>query len=54
LLESPQKHDLHQAADVERRGGRIEADIAGHHLPLRQGIQARGVSKLVDVAAFVE
>ena len=32
LLQPAQQHDLDQAADVERRRGRIEADIAGHDL----------------------
>ena len=28
LLQPPQHHDLDQAADMERRRGRVEADIA--------------------------
>jgi hypothetical protein len=30
LLEAAQQHDLHEAADMQRRRGRIEADIARH------------------------
>ena len=41
LLQAAQQHDLHQVADVERGRGRVEADIAGHDLPLRQGVEAR-------------
>ena len=32
LLEPAQHHDLDEAADMERRRGRVEADIAGHDL----------------------
>ena len=38
---------------MERRRGGVEADIAGHRLPLRQGIETLGIGKLVDMAALV-
>jgi hypothetical protein len=40
LLEAAQHHDLDQAADMERRAGRIEADIAGHDLACGERVQA--------------
>ena len=40
LLHPPQHHDLHQAADVQRRRGGIETDIARHHLARGHGVEA--------------
>ena len=54
LLQPAQHHDLHQAADVQARRGRVEADVGGDDLLLRQRIERRGVGRLVDVAALVE
>ena len=54
LLHPAQDHDLDEASDMEARRGRVEADVAGHDLPLRQGVQPGGVGQLVDVAALVE
>ena len=54
LLEPAQQHDLHQAADVQRRRGRIEADIAGHDLPRSKRVERGRVGHLVDIAAFRE
>ena len=51
LLQSAQQHDLHQAADVERRRGRIEADIARHDLLRRERIQRGRIGELVEIAA---
>ena len=51
LLQPAQHHDLDQAADMERRRGRVEADIAGHDLLLRERVQPLGVGDLVDIAA---
>jgi hypothetical protein len=49
-----QHHDLHQAADMQRRRGGIEADIAGHDLLGRERIEPCGIGQLVDIAALVE
>jgi hypothetical protein len=46
--------DLDQVADMQRWSGRIVADIAGHDLLARQGVERRGVGHLVDVSALVE
>ncbi len=54
LLQPAQHHDLDKAADVKARRGRVEADVAGHDLLRRQGVEALGVGQLVDVAALVE
>ena len=54
LLETAEQHDLDQAADVERRRRRVEADIAGHDLARGEGVETFGVGHLVDVAALVE
>ena len=54
LLHAAQHHDLDQAADMERRCGRIEADIARDHLLLRQGVQPRSIGLLVDIATLIE
>ena len=54
LLQPAQQHDLDEVADVEARRGRVEADIGGDDLLLRQRIERRGVGHLVDVAALVE
>ena len=54
LLQPAQHHDLDQAADMEARRGRVEADVGGDDLPLRQRVERRGVGQLVDVAALVE
>ena len=43
-----------KAADVKARRGRVEADVAGHDLPRRQGVESLGVGLLMDVAALVE
>ena len=42
LLQPPQHHDLDEAADMERRRGRVEADIAGHDLLRGERVQALG------------
>ena len=54
LLQPPQHHDLHEAADMERRRGGIETDIARHDLLGGERIEALGVGDLVDIAALVE
>ena len=54
LLEAPQHHDLDEAADVERRRGGIETDIAGDDLPGGKRIEPCGIGDLVDIAALVE
>ena len=43
LLKAAQQHDLHHAADMQRRRRGIETDIAGHHLLLRKRIERGGV-----------
>jgi hypothetical protein len=50
LLQAPKHHDLDEGADVERRRGGVEADIAGHDLLCREGIEPFGVGEQVDVA----
>ena len=50
LLHPVQHHDRHQVADVERRGGAIESDIAGDARRLRQGVECLGFRDLVDEA----
>ena len=54
LLEPPEQHDLHQAADVQRRRGGVEADVTGNDLPARQSVKRGGVGELMDVASLVE
>ncbi len=54
LLEPAQQHDRNEIADVKARRGRVEADVAGHDLPLRQRVERRGIGDLMDVAALVE
>ena len=54
LLEPAQQHDRHEVADVKARRGRVEADVAGDDLPLRQRVERRGIGHLMDVAALVE
>jgi hypothetical protein len=54
VLEAAQHHDLDEAADVKARRGRVEPDIAGHHLLGGHGIEAARVGHLVDVAPLVE
>ena len=54
LLHPPQHHDLHQAADMERGGGRIETDIARYDLLLRQRVETRRIGDVMDIAARVE
>ncbi len=51
LLEPAEEHDLHEAPDMERRRGRIEADIAGHHLFAGERIERGRVGHLVNIAA---
>ena len=43
LLKSPQHHQLHHAADVQTRGGRIKADVNR----LRPGDEQLGQPRLV-------
>ena len=54
LLQPAQQHDLDQAADMERRRGRVEADIAGHDLLRGERVEPAGIGDLVDIAALVE
>ena len=54
LLQAAEQHHRYEVADVERRGGGVEADIAGHDLRRREPVQPGGVGHLVDVAALVE
>ncbi len=54
LLHPAQHHDLDEAADMQRRRGRIEADITRHHLTQGDGVEPFGVSQLVDITALVE
>jgi len=51
LLEPTQHHDLHQGADMERRRGRVEADIAGHDLLRSERVERGGIGHLMDIAA---
>ena len=50
LLKLPQHHDADQMADMEGRGGAVEADIAGQPLTACQPVQPRLVGRLVDKA----
>jgi hypothetical protein len=52
LLEAAQHHDLHEAADVERWRGCVEADIARHDLLGGKRIDLKPCVGLVDVAAL--
>ena len=54
LLKLAQHHDGDQVADMERRTGRIEADIARHNLLARQRVEPFGIGQLVDVAALIK
>ena len=54
LLQPVQHHDLDQVADVQRAGGGVEADVAGHDLARGQRVERRHVGALVDEAALVE
>ena len=54
LLQPAQGHDLHQAADVQRGRGGVEADVGGDRAFQRGGVQAGDVARLVDVAALDE
>ena len=54
LLQPAKHHDLDQAADVEARRGRVEADVGGDDFFAGERIERRGVGRLVDVAALVE
>ena len=50
LLQQPQDHDLHQAADMQAVGGAVEADIRRHHARPQRGIERLGISALEDEA----
>ncbi len=39
---------------MQARGGCVEADIAGHDLPVGEGVETFRVGQLVDVPALVE
>ena len=39
---------------MERRRGRVEADIAGDHLLPGVGVEPRRIGDLVNIAALVE
>src|SRR5688572_25212264 len=39
---------------MEAWRGRVEADIAGHHLARGEGVEPGRVGRLVDIAALVE
>src|SRR5690606_2069375 len=54
LLQPAQHHDLDQAADVQRRGGGVEADVAGQHARGRRLVQPGRVGDLMDVAARLQ
>ena len=54
LLQAAQQHDLHQAADVQAVGGRIEADIGRDHAGLGARIEARGIRDLMNEAALAQ
>ena len=54
LLEPAEQHDLDETADMERRRGRIEANIAGDDPLQRERVEAARVGHLVDIAPFGE
>jgi len=51
-LQPAQQHDLHERADMQAVGGRVEADIAGDGAIARR--QPGGIGDLVDEAAAVD
>ena len=54
LLQTAQHHDLHEAADMQRRGGCVEPNVAGNDLFLRERIEPGGIGGLVDIAAAIK
>ena len=54
LLHPVQHHDLDQTARMQRRRGRIEADIGRHGFLGEEFIETSLVGDLVNEAAFVE
>ncbi len=50
-LQQPQQHDRHQAAGVQRIGGRVEADIGRHGPLVRQCVERVGIRALVHETA---
>ncbi len=54
LLEPAKEHHLDQMADMERRRGRVETDIAAKGRRGRHPVQPFGVRQLVKIAALVE
>src|SRR6185503_16321177 len=51
LLETAQRHDLHQAAHVGTRSSAVETDKGGNALFLHEGIQAFRIGALMKVTA---
>ena len=51
LLQQPQHHDLHHAADMQAAGCRIEADIAADGAGQKRLVQRRLIRALEDEAA---
>ena len=54
VLQAAQHHYLHEAADVQAVGRRIETDVGGYDAGSCPGIQGRSIRYLVDVAALTE
>ena len=54
LLQAAEHHDLDKAADVQAGRGRVEPDIAGDDLRLRQRIETGCIGHLVDITAGIE
>src|SRR6266481_2187111 len=54
LLQPVEAHDLHHGADVKRRRGAVEADIADKLAPGRERIQRVRVRNLMNKAAFLQ
>ena len=51
-LHVPEHHDLDEAPDVQRVGGRVEADIARDSTGRGRGVQRSEVGALVEEAAL--
>ena len=54
LLQLAQHHDADEIADMQRRRGAVEADIAGQPLAAREPVQPRLVGRLMDIAAGLQ
>ena len=52
LLHPAQRHDLHQAADMQAGGGGVEADVGADRALQSSSIQAFAIGRLVDMAAL--